>query len=309
LEPARLRETVRAVGTLAANESVRVVPELSRRLVKVHAAEGAHVEKGDLLFELDDSDLRASLAELEVRRELAERTVARQRALMADDKKALSQQAYDQSLAELRGIEAEIATLKVTLAKTEVRAPFAGTTGLRHVSEGAWVTPETLLTTLQDTSRIKVDFTLPERYAPAIEVRQTFQFHATGRSETFAATIAAVEPVIDARTRSLLVRGLSDNPEGRLLPGAFVSVEVPLHAAGGGVMVPAEALVPSAEGQGVFVLDHGRAALRNVDVGIRTVESVQVLRGLEVGETVLTTNLLRLHPGARVELEEQSPDS
>ncbi|MGH7820039.1 MAG: efflux RND transporter periplasmic adaptor subunit, partial [Candidatus Binatia bacterium] len=243
--PARLRETVRAVGTLAANESVRIVPELSRRLVRVHAAEGVRVEKEELLFELDDADLRASLAQLDARRELAQRTLSRQRTLMAEDKKALSQQAYDQSTADLRSIEAEIEGLRVTLAKTNVRAPFGGTTGLRHVSEGAWVTPDSVLTTLQDTSRIKIDFTLPERYAPAIAVGQTFEFHVSGRSETFAGAIAALEPVIDAQTRSLLVRGTADNPEGRLLPGAFVSVEVALEDVGGGVMVPAEALVPS----------------------------------------------------------------
>jgi membrane fusion protein (multidrug efflux system) len=305
VEPARLRETVRAVGTLAANESVRIVPELSRRLVKVHAAEGARVARGDLLFELDDADLRASLAQLEARRELAERTVGRQRALMAEDKKALSQQAYDQSVAELRAVEAEIDGLRVTLAKTEIRAPFAGTLGLRNVSEGAWVTPDTILTTLQDTSRIKVDFTLPERYAGAVAAGQELRFAVTGRSEEFRGVVAAVEPGIDAQTRSLLVRGVAENPEDRLLPGAFVSVEVPLEAAGGGVMVPAEALVPSARGQGVFVLADGKAELRDVDVGIRTVESVQVLRGLEPGETVLTTNLLRLRPGVPVELEEK----
>src|SRR5690606_29778023 len=175
-ETTPIRETVRTVGTLAANESVDVVSELSRRLVSVDVEEGGLVEEGQRLFQLDDADLRAQLAELEARRVFAARTEQRQRELLAFEKKALSQQAYDQAVAYLGEVEAQIAALKVTLAKTEIRAPFRARVGLRRVSEGAWITPDTVLTTLQDTSRIKVDFTLPERYAGAVAVGQPFRF-------------------------------------------------------------------------------------------------------------------------------------
>ena len=170
--PTPVRETVRTIGTLAANESVSVVSELSRRLVAVHVAEGTEVEAGTLLFKLDDADLQAQLAELEARRRMAERTEGRQEALLAYDRKALSQQAFDQAQADLQAVEAQMAALRVTLAKTEIRAPFHARVGLRRVSEGAWITPETPLITLQDTSRIKIDFTLPERYAGAIGIGQ-----------------------------------------------------------------------------------------------------------------------------------------
>jgi membrane fusion protein (multidrug efflux system) len=303
-KPMQLRESVRAVGTLVANESITVVGELSLRLVKVHVAEGAEVEAGELLFELDDAELRAELAALDARRELAAKTVERQRSLIAEDRKALSQQAFDQAQAELRQLEAEIAALRVTLGKTRIRAPFAGTVGLRRVSEGAWVTPETPLITLSDTARLKVDFALPERYAPSVRAGQSFRFRVEGRPGEFTGTVAAIEPAIDAGTRSLRVRGVSENPDGVLRPGAFVTVELLLEETGAGVAVPAQALVPSAQGHAVFVLDEaGRAALRPVEIGVRSADSVQVLRGLEPGETVLTTNLLRLQPGAPVELE------
>jgi membrane fusion protein (multidrug efflux system) len=302
-KPMQIRQSVRAVGTLVANESITVVGELPLRLVKVHVAEGAEVEAGELLFELDDAQLRAELAARDARRALAAKTVERQRSLIAEDRKALSQQAFDQAQAELRQLEAEIAALKVTLAKTRIRAPFAGTVGLRRVSEGAWVTPETPLTTLQDTARLKVDFALPERYAPAVRAGQSFGFRVEGRPEEFTGTVAALEPAIDAGTRSLRVRGISENEGGLLRPGAFVTVELLLEETGVGVAVPAQALVPSAQGHAVFVLEDGRAALRPVEIGVRSADSVQVLRGLEAGETVLTTNLLRLQPGAAVELE------
>jgi membrane fusion protein (multidrug efflux system) len=290
------------VGTLAANESVDVVPELSRRLVSVDVAEGSEVEAGQRLFQLDDADLRAQLAQLEARRKLAARTEQRQRALLEYEKKALSQQAYDQAVADLEAIEAEIAALRVTLAKTEIRAPFRARVGLRRVSEGAWVTPETLLTTLQDTSRIKVDFSLPERYAGAVGIEQPFTFRVAGRGDDFAGHVIAIEPGIDPATRSVRVRGITDNPEGALAPGAFVSLEVPLDQVGEGILVPAQAVVPSATGHAVYVLRDARAELREVEIGLRTRDAVEVVRGLEPGEIVLTTNLLRLRAGARVEV-------
>jgi membrane fusion protein (multidrug efflux system) len=294
-------ETLRTVGTLLANESVDLVSELSRRLVSIDVAEGTEVKEGERLFQLDDADLRAQLAELEVRRRLAARTLERQRALLEYEKKALSQQAYDQAATDLQAIEAEIASLRVTLAKTEIRAPFDARVGLRRVSEGAWITPDTLLTTLQDTSRIKIDFTLPERYAGAIAIDQRFSFRVAGRGETFEGRVIAIEPAIEAATRSVRVRGVADNPTRALMPGAFASVEVPLARAGDGILVPAQAVVPSATGHAVWVLRDGRAELRDVEIGLRTRDAVEIVRGLEAGETVLTTNLLRVRAGVRVD--------
>jgi len=299
--PSAIQETVQTVGTLAANESVDVVSELSRRLVAVRVEEGTVVEEGALLFQLDDADLRSELAKLEARRRLAARTEERQRELLAFEKKALSQQAYDEAIANLRTIEAELAALRVTLAKTEIRAPFRGRVGLRRVSEGAWLTPATVLTTLQDTSRIKIDFTLPERHASAVRIGQTFRFRVAGRGDDFEGTVIATQPAIDAPTRSLLVRGVSENPDDTLRPGSFVTLEVPLAQASEGILVPAEAVVPSATGHAVYVLTDGVAELREVEIGQRTRESLQILRGLTPGDTVLTTNLLRLRPGVRVE--------
>jgi membrane fusion protein (multidrug efflux system) len=296
-----VQETVKTVGTLVANESVNVVPELSRRLVAVDVAEGTEVEAGALLFKLDDADLRAQLAQLQVQRNLAARTEQRQRELLEYEKKALSQQAYDQARSELDDLDAQIGMLRVTLAKTEIRAPFHARVGLRRVREGAWVTPETLLTTLQDTSRMKVDFALPERYAGQVAAGQPFTFALDGRGEHFTGSVVAVEAAIDAQSRSLVVRGLAENPSGALLPGAFVSVELPIARAAQGILVPAEAIVPSATGQSVYVVRDGKAELQEVEIGLRTRESVEVLRGIDVGDVVVTSNLLRVRPGARIE--------
>jgi membrane fusion protein (multidrug efflux system) len=299
-----VRDVVRTVGTLAANESVELVAELSRRLVEVSVTEGSLVEEGALLFKLDDADLKAELAELSARRRLAARTHERQKQLVAMDQKALSQQAYDQATSELEAVDAEIEALRVTLAKTELRAPFRARAGLRHVSEGAWVTPETPLIALQDTSRIKIDFSLPERHAAAVAVGQKFTFSVAARAAPVEGSVLAIEPAIDAPTRSLRVRGIAENPDGGLLPGAFVSVEIPVEQATAGVLVPAQALIPSVSGQAVYVLRDGKAELREVEIGLRTPESVEVRSGLAVGDVVLTSNLLRLRPGVAVEAAE-----
>jgi membrane fusion protein (multidrug efflux system) len=302
VEPSTIQETVQAVGTLAANESVDVVAELSRRLVAVDVTEGTAVEKGQRLFKLDDADLRAELERLEARRRLAARTEQRQRALLEYEKKALSQQAYDQAVSELQAVEAEIAALRVTLARTEIRAPFAARVGLRRVSEGAWITPQTVMITLQDLSRIKVDFSLPERYAGDVALGQLFRFRVAGRGDVFEGRVIAVEPAIEASSRSLRVRGIADNPTGALLPGASASVEVPMARTSQGILVPAEAVVPSVGGHSLYVIEDGRAAQREVQIGLRTQDAVEILRGVELGDQVLTTNLLRVRPGARVEV-------
>lgn len=299
VQPEAIRDVVRTTGSLAANESVEVVSELSRRLLTVHVAEGTAVEKGALLFKLDDADLVADLARLDVRRQLAATTEKRQRDLLA--RNALSQQTYDQAVAELRTVEAEIRALRVTLGKTEIRAPFRARAGLRRVSEGAWLTPSTPLTTLQDTSRIKVDFSLPERYAGAVAIGQRFQFSVAGRAERFEGEVIAIEPQIDAASRSLRVRGIAENASGALVPGAFASLEIPLEQKAAGILVPAQAVVPTPSGHGVYVVADGRAQLREVRIGLRTQESVEIQSGLAPGDTVVTSNLLRIRPGVRIE--------
>jgi membrane fusion protein (multidrug efflux system) len=282
------------------NESVTIVSESSRRVEAVHFREGALVRKGDLLFELDDDDLQAELARLEGRRSLAASTEARLRDLIGQG--LVSQQEYDRAGSELRAIDGEIAAVKVSLARTRIRAPFSGHVGLRHASEGAYVTPQMTLTTLQDVSRLKLDFTLPERYADAVRPGLEFRFRVEGLGETFPGRLAATEPSIDPATRSLVVRGVAPNPGGRLTPGASASVEVDLGT-NQGILVPARALVPSIKGHSVFVLKDGRAEEREVTIGRRDAESVHVVAGLKPGETVLTSNLLRLRPGAPVRLE------
>ena len=279
---ATVTEIVPSVGTLVPLESVVLVAELPRRLVRINFEEGAVVSKGDLLFKLDDSDLLADLEALEVRRKLLAVTAQRQRDLLA--RCACREQ--------------------VDLAKTEIRAPFPGRIGFRRVSEGAYVTTATPLATLQDTSRLKVDFALPERYADEITVGTAFTFNVSASAETYSGRVIAVEPQIDPATRSLHVRGIAENPGGRLAAGMFANVDISINPSNDGIVVPTRAVVPSASGHSVFVAKDGIASERSIKIGIRTADRVQVLAGLEIGDIVLTSNLLRVRDRVPVEVSQ-----
>ena len=289
--------TVNTVGTLRANEAVDIVPELTKRLVRIQVEEGAQVAKDEVLFLLDDADLNAEIVEIEARLKLAQANEARTGNLLPQ--KAISRQEYDLAKSELDVFKAQKATKEVELAKTRIRAPFSGKTGVRRVSEGALVAPSTVLMTLQDLSRIKVDFPLPERYASEVKTGQRFTFTVAGNATIFEGQVQVIEPAVEAATRSLQVRGICDSPKG-LLPGGFAEVSLQLDTVENGFAIPSEAVVPSARGQGVYVAKDGKAEFRDIDIGIRTAGQVQVLRGLSAGDQLLTTNLLRLRPGVEV---------
>jgi membrane fusion protein (multidrug efflux system) len=296
---------IRVIGSLMANEVVEITSEQSRRLTAIHVQEGELVKQGDLLFELDDSDLKASMGELKARRELAIINERRLRQLL--ETQTASQAEYDRVRSELDVIDAQIKQIQTELDRTQIAAPFAGRVGLRRVSLGAWVTPSTVLTSLQDVSSIKIDFKVPERHAPAIRPGGRFTFRPEGSGKWTEGKVLAVEPAIESQTRSLIVRGIATNPQNELFPGAFAEVELPLRTDENSVLIPSQAVVPSAQGSSVFVYSEGKARVRPIELGIRLADQVQVLTGLEPGDQVLITNLLRLRPGADVVLTNPQP--
>lgn len=297
VKPAPFAQTVSTVGSLRANESVAVSSELSRRLVKIQFQEGTDVAAGDALFKLDDSDLVSQLAEIDARIALAKSTKVRAENLLPSE--SISQQEFDAAAAQLSILEAQKVTKTIEIAKTEIHAPFAGRIGIRQVSEGAFVSPNMLLIQLQDISHIKVDFRLPERYAGQVKSGQKFTFTVAGNGATFDGTVTVVEPAIDSATRSLRVRGLCTAPQG-LLPGGFAEVTLTLDGMVNGFMVPSQAIVPSPRGQGIYLISDGKAKLQPVEIGTRTDDKVQILRGITEGDVVATTNLLRIRPGLEV---------
>lgn len=293
-----LVETISSTGTLRAEEAVELQAETDGRIVAIDFIEGAHVRKGDRLVKLNDADLVATRARARYRRELAvlkERRVAQ---LLRQG--VARQEEYDMALNDMHVQDAEIALTEAQLAKTEIRAPFDGVVGLRYVSEGAYVTAATRVATLQRLERLKVDFSVPEKYATRLRMGSRIRLTVAGADRRFEGAIYAIDPRIDATTRTVLIRAVCPNREARLFPGAFANVSLTLGELDDAVLVPAIAVVPGLNAKTVFVVKNGKAELRTVVIGTRLEDRVQILAGLEPGEVVVTSGVLQLSPGQKV---------
>ncbi len=297
----KVKQTVPAIGTLRANEAVDLVPEISRRVVKIPFEEGGKVAAGDLLFQLDDAEILAALAETKARAGLAKKNADRATRLVPG--KAISTQEYELAKVELEILQAQVQAQEVELAKTRIKAPFAGRIGTRRVSAGAYVVPGTVLATLQDVSRIKVDFTLPERYASEVREGLDFTFRVAGNGREFNGKVDVVEPELDAATRSVRLRGICHETDG-LFPGGFAEVRLALAGEVETITVPTQAIIPSPRGEAVFLIRNGKAQMQPVETGDRSPSSVRILKGLNPGDKVAVTNLLRIRPGMEVVAED-----
>jgi membrane fusion protein (multidrug efflux system) len=295
----RLADRVTSVGTILPNEEVDIRSEVAGRVASIKFDEGARVEKGQLLVEINDSELRAQLARAESRLAIARDEANRQKQLF--DQTLTSEREYTNAVNEADVASAEVALIRAQLAKTEIRAPFAGVLGLREVSEGSYVSPAALITTLRDVSTMKIDFTVPERYASHVAPGDRVEFRIQGSPRVFTASVFALEGGIDETTRTLRVRARAPNPDGSLVPGAFADVTVPLVERET-LTIPAYALIPQLKGHSVFVYSGGLAESRSVEIGTRTDERVEIISGLAPGDTVITSAILQLKPGAPVRL-------
>src|SRR5688572_9427377 len=299
VKPGPFAETLQATGTLRADEAVELQAETTGKIVSINFVEGARVRAGELLVKLNDADLRASLSRAQYRKQLA---VLREKRIAQLLKQGVArQEEYDTALAELNVQDADIALTRAQIAMTEIRAPFDGIVGLRYVSDGAFITAATRVATLQRLDRLKIDFSLPEKYAGRIKPRSPVTFSVAGGERRFKGEIYAHDPRIDAATRTVLVRAWCENPGARLLPGASASVEMVLAELGEAILVPSVAVIPGLNELNVFVVgkDH-KAERRAVEAGTRLESTVHILSGLEEGDVVITSGLQQMRTGQRI---------
>lgn len=291
--------TVMGSGQLAPAEEVDIVSELPRRLVQIRAEEGASVKKGDVLFQVDGTELAARYRRLKVQRDQAHRVLHRREKLVADHRGevTLSQHEMDVTRTDAAALTAQLQEVAAQLAKTKIRAPFDGVLGARHVSEGAWLTSDVVITTLYDTQHLKLDFELPERYAAHVAPGARFTYSVEGARGEGRVTV--VEPAIERTSRSLRVRGRIEARDD-LVAGSFASVAMSF-AERDVLFVPTVAVEATPGGHSLWVVLDGQAQKRSVRIGERTPKGLEVVEGLKEGEQVITTNLLRLSPGAAVQ--------
>lgn len=300
LKSERLDNTITSSGNVLANEEVDIRSEVQGKIRRISFKEGGKVKKGDLLVKIDDAELQARSLQAQSRRKLAEDNEYRMRMQLKIE--AVSQREYDQALNELNLAKAESQLLRAQLDKTELRAPFGGVVGLKQVSEGAFVSSSTLITTLQEIDPVKVDFTVPGKYAGYIRAGQAVDFTIQGADARHQGKVYAVDPRIDPESRTLRLRAMCPNPDGRILPGSFATIEMPLQTVEAALLIPAPALSADGRGTKVFLYKGGKAEPRPVQAGMRTDSSIQIIGGLAVGDTVITSGVVLIRPGANVTL-------
>jgi len=304
--PMQLTERLATTGTVRANEQVEIVSEISGKISAIHFEEGSRVAAGELLLKIDDSELLAERQRAIHRVELAERAEVRQHRLLEDG--VISSEDYDVALGQLNVLRAELQLIEAQLLKTEIRAPFNGVIGLRWVSTGSFLSPQTRIASLHDLDPVKLDFTVPEKYSALLRAGDEMAFAVEGSDRTFPGTIYAIEPSVEASTRSLRMRARCPNSDGTLVPGTFANVDLVIRSVPDALTVPSIAVIPELGGKKVFVYADGVSEPRAVETGIRTEDAVQITHGLADGDLVIISGIQQLQPGLEVELEESPPD-
>lgn len=297
-----LDNKVLTTGTVLANEEVELKSEVSGKITKILFNEGTYVNTGDLLVKINDAELQAQLESAKLRLGLQKDTEYRKKQLL--EKQAISQEDYDMTFNQLQVNQAEIELIQAQIDKTEIRAPFNGIVGLRNVSEGSFVNNSTVIASLQNINPIKIDFSIPERYAGMVSVGDEINFTISGNNKKYVGKVYAIEPKIDPVTRTLRIRALCSNTGREILPGSFANVELVLKKIENAILIPSEALIPDIRGQKVFVYRDGNAMPQPVETGIRTDIRVQLISGVSEGDTIITSGMLQLRPGVPVSISE-----
>lgn len=297
-----LTNKISSTGTVLANEEVELRSETSGKIIQIHFSEGRFVSKGDILVKINDADLQAELRKAESKVRLMEDREARQKQLVQNQ--MISREEYESTFNELEASKAERDLIKAQIDKTEIRAPFNGIVRLREVSEGSFVTTSTVIARLQNLSNLKVDFSIPQRYAPVVQIGDELEFKLSGSENKFKAKVFAIEPKIDPSTRTLRIRAICPANYKGLFPGAFADVELSLKEIENAVLIPSVAIVPELKGQKVYLYKDGMVKPQKVELGVRKENIVHIISGLTEGDTVITSGILQIRQGAKVKITE-----
>lgn len=288
-------------GSIEANENVEIRSEVSGIVEKISFTEGTNVSKGQVLLKVNDIELRAQLSQAITKQKLASENERRAKLLL--QKEAISQEEYDIASAEFRSLKAQTQLIQAQIAKTTIRAPFSGKIGLRNISPGTYVTPTTLITKLVSSGQVKISFSIPEKYASEIENNATITFTIPNNPQKFTAKIYAIEPEIETATRTLKIRAIADNPNGKLLPGTFATIDLSLKNIKDAIVIPTEAVVPIQDGKVVYIANNGKAKEVKIETLARTAKDVVVTSGIKSGDTLLTSGVMSLKDEADIKVK------
>jgi len=292
--------TIQAIGSIMADEEVELHAEAQGRIVKIGFTEGTFIAKGKKLIKIYDGDLQAQLTKALVNKKLKLATEKRNKILL--EKGAISTEDYEISLTDLNAINADIELLKENIKLTEIVAPFSGKIGLKYVSEGSFVNSTTKIAAMQKMDRVKIEFSIPERYVSQVNVGTTVSFKVDGIQKIYNAKIYAIEPRIDPINRNVLIRAICENSNGVLLPGLFAKIEVPLNDKEGVFLIPTQSIVPILKGNKVFLIHADSATEQKVEISGRNELNVEVVSGLKTGDSVIVSGIIQMKQGVKVKV-------
>lgn len=293
-------QTLSLSGTIEPNEQVEIHSEIAGIVEKIFFKEGTFVKKGQALLQINNDDLKAKLAEAVAKEKLASETEQRNRTLL--EKSVVSQAEYDVALANYHIAQAQTQLIRVQLIKTNITAPLSGKIGLRTLSEGTYITPSMPITQLMSTQPVKLTFAVPEKYIQEVAVNTSVKFKVNNSNLDFMAKIYAIEPGLDAQTRTLQVKAIADNSKNILYPSTFAKVELPLKYTQA-ILIPTEAVLPVQSGKKAFVYHNGKAEAKDITTISRTEKDVVVTDGLHSGDTLIVSGIMSLKDKADVKLK------
>lgn len=297
--PQVISNAIEANGSVVANEYVELHPEVSGRLTYLNVPEGAHVQQGTVIARINDADLQAQLNKTRVALDLAVKTEERLRKLLAIN--GVNQADYDASLNAVNGYKADMAYTQSLIDKTVVKAPFSGLVGLRQVSPGAYLSPSSIIATVQQVDKIKIDFTLPEEYSSLIKKGNTVTVQVDANTQTMRkAVIIATEPQVNLNTRNLKVRAVLQG--GNVNPGAFVKVLIAANREQKSILVPTNSIIPDDKNKQLVMVKNGKAFFVNVETGTRQANNIEITKGLQAGDTVVVTGVLFSRPKSQLKI-------
>lgn len=296
-----LTDMFRTTGNMIPDEEVDLSFETSGKITQIFFKEGSSVKKGTLLAKVNDKPLQAELKKLEAQIPLAKDRVFRQKALLEKD--AVSREAYEQVTTELDKLNADIELVKARIAQTELRAPFDGIIGLRQVSEGAYASSGTVIAKLTKIIPLKLEFSINEKQTGDVKPGTNLSFRVEGDLNTYQASVYAVESKLDLKTRTLRTRAVYPNRDGKLKPGRTASIEITLQEIKNALTVPSQAIIAEMGRDITYLYKGGKATQIVITKGIRTESVVQVIQGLQPGDTLITTGVMQLRDGMPVVID------
>lgn len=287
------------VGTIIPIQEVAIVSEVSQKITRIAFKDGDYVSKGQLLYKLNDADIRAKQKELQAELKLAQLNEQRYASLLKTE--AIRQQEYDEIETKLQSLLAQVEFLNFQISKTEIRAPFSGNIGISKVDLGAYVYPGLELVNLQDQSKVKLNFLVPEKYLIQVKKGKSVSFTTQLSNEVHEAKIVAGNSGLDNQNRSLTVQAIADNSKNEFKGGMSAKINFStLNEGTKGITIPSQALIPSQHGYSVFLLQEDRAKITAVTISNRTENEVTILSGINDGDKVIISNIMRLGDGAPV---------